>query len=184
VCARSHGAVAMLVAGSALSLTCCDDSASWFAKPFNPSTPLSYLSLAAAGIERPITAADLIDADGACPSYVEATPQPSGAGGAGEGVPLSRSSPFDDSSVAVGMSECAVVARLRQATAVDYGTAPNGSRSVVLTYRVGLHAGIYRFKDGRLAELNRVERPPPTAQRNSAKKKPPKFGTATSGERS
>lgn len=180
--ARSLGAVAMLVAGSALSLTSCDDSAGWFAKPFNPSTPLSYLSLAAARIERPVTAADLIDADGNCPSRVAPSAQPSAAG-AGEGAPPSQANFFADAGVAVGMSECDVVARLGQASAVDYGTAANGSRSVVLTYRAGLYAGVYRFKDGRLAELDRVAAPPATGKR-TAKKKPARFGTATSGERS
>lgn len=180
MCARSYGAVAMLVAGSALSLTSCDDPAGWFAKPFNPTTPLSYLSLAPVRVDRPITAADLIDADGACPTEITSSIQPSVGG-----VPpqASRDSPFD-TSISVGMSECEVVARLGQPTDINFGTTPNGSRSVVLTYRTGPRPGAYRFERGRLSEMDRIAGLPAAQKKGSKKKPPPRFGTATSGERS
>lgn len=181
MCARSPGAVAILVAGSALALTSCDDPAGWFAKPFNPTTPLSYLSLAPVRIDRPLTPADLIDADGACPSEVTSA-LPGTEGGAGTPTQSSRSSVFDDS-VTVGMSECDVVARLGQAADVSYGTTPNGTRSVVLTYRAGRRPGVYRFEAGRLSEMDRIAGLPAGLKKGS-KKKPPKLGTAMSGERS
>jgi hypothetical protein len=172
----------VLVAGSALSLTSCDDPAGWFAKPFNPTTPLSYLSLAPVRVDRPVTAADLIDADGTCSADVTSSTQPGPGDGTATPGQASRGSVYDDS-ITVGMSECEVVARLGQATDVSYGTAPSGSRSVVLTYKSGSRPGIYRFERGRLSEMNRVAGLP-AVPRKSAKKKPPKFGIATSGQRS
>jgi hypothetical protein len=80
------------------------------------------------------------------------------------------------------MSECDVVARLGQATDVNFGTGLHGSRSVVLTYRAGPRPGIYRFENGRLAAMDRVEGLPPAADRKTTKKKPAKSGEAKSGD--
>ena len=43
------------------------------------------------------------------------------------------------------MSECDVVARLGQPTAVNLGRNANGLRSAVLTFQAGPRPGIYRF---------------------------------------
>ena len=55
-----------------------------------------------------------------------------------------------------------------------------GSRSLVLTYNAGPRPGIYRFENGRLSEMDRVEGPPPAADKKAAKKKPAKSGTKSS----
>jgi len=57
VLARFNGAVAMVVVGMALSLSGCDDSAKWFAKPVNPfnNRPgYTYSSLGDARGDRPV----------------------------------------------------------------------------------------------------------------------------------
>ena len=73
------------------------------------------------------------------------------------------------------MSECDVVARLGQPTAVNLGSNPNGTRSAILTFKSGPRPGLYRFNSGCLAEMDRVEVPPPPPQpekKKTVKKKP------------
>jgi hypothetical protein len=185
VFSRFNGAAAMVVVGMALSLSGCDDTAKWFAKPLNPlnSNPgYTYSSLGDARVDRSITANDLVDANGACPNYAAPAPPPSAPAGGGEGTPPQDGSALFGGGVALGMSECDVVTRLGQTTAVNFGTAPNGSRDVVLTYRAGPRPGIYRFANGRLLAMDRVEGLPPAAEKKAAKKKPAKSGEAKSGE--
>jgi len=183
VLARFNGAVAMVVVGMALSLSGCDDSAKWFAKPVNPfnNRPgYTYSSRGDARGDRPITANDLIDANGACPNYSAPAAPPSASAGTGGGAPLQDNAALFGGGVALGMSECDIVARLGQATVVNFGTGVYGSRRVVLTYNAGL--GIYRFENGRLSEMDRVEGVPPAAEKKTAKKKPAKSGGAKSSD--
>ncbi len=178
---RSTGAVAIVVVGVVLSLFGCDDTAKWFAKPLNPlnnNPGYTYSSLGDARVDRAITANDLVDANGACPNYAP----PSASAGAGEGASPQDGAALFGGGVALGMSECDIVARLGQATAVNFGTAAYGSRSLVLTYNAGPRPGIYRFENGRLLEMDRVEGLPPAAEKKATKKKPAKSGEAKSGD--
>ena len=53
----------MVVAGMAVSLSGCDDTAKWFAKPLNPfnnNPGYTYSSLGDARVDRAITANDLV----------------------------------------------------------------------------------------------------------------------------
>ena len=124
VLARSDGAVAMTVVSVALSLAGYDDSAKWFAKPLNPfSAPVGYTysSLGDAGVDRPIGANYLVDANGVCPNYAAAPL--SAAASRGEGAqPAQDGGALFGCGFALGMSECDVVSRLGQATAVNFGT--------------------------------------------------------------
>jgi hypothetical protein len=52
----------------------------------------------------------------------------------------------------------------------------------VLTYNAGPRPGIYRFENGRLLEMDRVEGLPPAAEKKATKKKPAKSGEAKSGD--
>jgi hypothetical protein len=79
--------------------------------------------------------------------------------------------------IAIGMSECDIVARIGQPTAVNLGRGPGGDRAVVLTFKSGPRPGIYRFAGGRLVEMDRVELPPPPPEpdkKKIVKKKPGK----------
>jgi hypothetical protein len=173
----------MVVAGMAVSLSGCDDTAKWFAKPlnlFNNNPGYNYSSLGDARVDRAITANDLVDAGGACPNY--AGPAPNASASPGEGASPQDSAALFGGGVALGMSECDIVARLGQATAVNFGTGAYGSRSVVLTYNAGPRPGIYRFENGRLLEMDRVEGLPPSAEKKATKKKPAKSGETKSGD--
>ena len=183
VSTRSTGPVAIVVVGIAVSLSGCDHTAKWFAKPLNPfnnNPGYNYSSLGDARVDRAITANDLVDAGGACPNY--AGPAPSASASPGEGASPQDSAALFGGGVALGMSECDIVARLGQATAVNFGTGAYGSRSVVLTYNAGPRPGIYRFENGRLLEMDRVEGLPPSAEKKATKKKPAKSGEAKSGD--
>jgi len=177
VLARPNCAAALAALTIALSIGgCADDTAKWFAKPLNPfnnNVGYSYSSLGETRQDRPITANDLVDANGACPNYV--APAPSASANPGDSPAATPdASSLLNGGVALGMSECDVVARLGQPTAVNLGRNANGLRSAVLTFRTGPRPGIYQFNNGRLSEMDRVEVPPAAPEKKTTKKKPVK----------
>jgi hypothetical protein len=173
---RPHRAAAL----TALTITllvggCADDNAKWFAKPlsFSSQPGYTYSSLGDTRLDRPVTANDLIDANGACPNYVAAAP--GAPPNPGEGAPPSpETAALLGGGIALGMSECDVVARLGQPTGINPGRNANGLRSLVLTYQTGPRPGVYRFENGRLSEMDRVEGVPPAVEKKAARKKPAK----------
>lgn len=160
--------VAVIALAAALS-ACADSDASWFPKPFDlfgRKVGYTYADLGETRKDRAITANDLIDANGACPA-VAAPPQVSPPPG-GSAIPAAADPQFA-APIGLGMSECDVVARLGQPTAINLGTNPNGERAAILTYRSGSRPGVYRFVGGRLNEMDSVDVPPPPPE--PAKKK-------------
>jgi hypothetical protein len=114
---------------------------------------------------RPITAADLVNADGQC----AATPgqgfaDPTAAGAA----------PPATGGVALQMTECDVVRRVGPVEQIDVAVDDRGDRTVVLTYVRGPAPGIYRFTAGRLVSIERAPAPPsaPAKSQKSTSKKP------------
>jgi hypothetical protein len=187
-CFVAPAALAMAVALCGCSSTDYDTKASWFSKPVelfgNKGGGYSYSNLdETAKKERPITANDLIDANGGCPlaPSVAAAPPPPPAPTAAANTDGSAALSSDLSSlisggVAINMSECDVVGRLGRPTGINFGKNPNGFRSAVLTYNAGPRPGVYRFEGGRLVEMDRIEAPPapPGPAKKIAKKKPVK----------
>lgn len=165
------GAMAVLTMGAALS-GCANvdwDTSQWFVKPvdmFGHSAGYSYSELQEAKQDRPITASDLVDAKGACPPAPAPAPlQPQSAPGGPGAMPVAApdgASPLGEG-VSLGMSECDVVYRAGQPSAVQLGQNPNGDRTTVLTFPSGPRSGIYRFERGRLMEMDRVAEPAPVA---------------------
>jgi hypothetical protein len=175
VLARPNRAAALAVLTIAfLVVGCADNTTKWFAgpNPFNTAKGgYTYSSLGETRQDRPITQNDLIDANGACPNYVAPAPSASANPGAGE-PPSPDTAALLGAGVALGMSECDVVTRLGQPTAINPGGNANGSRSLILTYQSGPRPGVYRFTGGRLSEMDRVEVPPPAPEKKTTKKKP------------
>jgi len=167
VLVKSSRSAALVTLAMAVTLAGCggmnfDTTGSWFSRPldvFGRNAGYTYSQLDQSKQERPITANDLVDANGACPTA--AAPDSLGGG------------------IAIGMSECDVVARVGPPSAVDLGRNPNGDRTAILTYQSGVRPGVYRFVAGRLKEMDRVEVPPPPPQPEKKKaekkiaKKPP-----------
>jgi len=172
----------MVLAGSLCGCAAFDTSGAWFSKPLNvlgtSAGGYSYAQLDEAKRDRPITANDLVEANGACPRAAAPAPTQSILGGpeapAGGAPDMSS---LLGAGIAIGMSECDIVARIGQPTAVNLGRGPGGDRAVVLTFKSGPRPGIYRFAGGRLVEMDRVELPPPPPEpdkKKIVKKKPDK----------
>jgi len=152
-----------------------DTSGSWFPKPldlFGTRAGYTYSNLGDNSAKgHPITANDLVDANGAC-SAAQAPPVPQQAAPAtadASAAPAGDLASMLGGNIAIGMSECDVVARLGQATAVNLGKYQNGYRSAILTYNGGPRPGIYRFEAGRLTEMDRVEVPQPAPEPDKKK---------------
>jgi hypothetical protein len=182
------GVLAALAAAAVLS-GCgdFDSNEKWFAKPFDisgRSAGYSFSELSETKKQqRPITANDLVNADGACPAQatpVAAAPPPAPAAatppGAAPGAPAAQAGDASTlllgSGIGLGMSECDVVSRAGQPSSVQIGGLPNGDRTATLTFASGPRAGVYRFLRGALTEMDAVAAPPAAPQ--VAKKKPVK----------
>lgn len=80
--------------------------------------------------------------------------------------------------VALSMTECQVVQLAGYTDRVEIG-GEGGRRSVTLTYTTGARPGIYRFMDGRLVSMERIEglpapkKPQPPRKTKTAKSKQP-----------
>jgi len=176
VSARSNSTSALGALAIAFSLSgCASDTGGWFSKPlnvFNSDLGYRYSSLGEAQQNRFIAANDLVDASGACPGYV--APPPPAPGSPDAGAPPQDQGSQLGGGIALGMSECEVVSRLGQPTAVNIGQHPDGTRAAALTFKGGPRPGLYRFGSGRLSEMDRVEssQPPQPESKKTAKKKP------------
>jgi hypothetical protein len=111
---------------------------------------------------RPVTAADLVGAEGQCNSATgEAAADPAAAGASVGG------------GIALQMTECDVVRRAGPVEKIDIGADERGERAVTLTYLRGPWPGVYRFTGGRLVSIERAPGPPPAPakpQKGTAKK--------------
>ena len=176
---HSHYLGALAALAMAVSIGGCD-TGTWFTKPvdmFGTRHGYSYSELGDARRDRPITANDLVDANGACPPPVTPPASP----GAVPPAPPDTAALLG-AGVSVGMSECDVVFRAGQPSAVNLGMGPNGDRTAVLTFNTGPRAGIYRFVGGRLTEMDSIGEPQPPPQpdkKNSKAKKTAKSNYAT-----
>jgi hypothetical protein len=170
-------ALAMAVALGGCGIDMTTDQG-WFRKPMDfvgRSSGYTYSDLQESGrLNRPITEADLIDANGACPASAAAAPPPPAPSdqAASPAAPATPPSPLGEG-VGLGMSECEVIARAGQPNNFQIGKAPNGDRTALLTYDSGPRPGIYHFERGRLMQMDRVDVPPPPPPK-VAKKKPAK----------
>ena len=74
--------------------------------------------------------------------------------------------------IALQMTECQVVAVAGTTDRVEISGGPGGQRLVTLTYLTGDRPGIYRFINGRLNSMERVEAPPQPKKPTKTAKKP------------
>jgi hypothetical protein len=116
--------------------------------------------------DKPVTAEDLVSADGACP------------GTAAAGVPTnananaSSTPPTSAGAVALGHTECDVVRGIGAPDSVNISNNPRGERVTVVNYSRGQRAGIYTFTAGRLTSVERGSEPAEPATAKPKKKKP------------
>jgi hypothetical protein len=69
------------------------------------------------------------------------------------------------------MTECDAVKRMGPPDKVELLKGEHGERSLVLTYRGGTHAGIYRFLAGRLVGIERTPALPASTTKASGKRR-------------
>jgi hypothetical protein len=170
----------LAAAALAVALTGCgnlglDSDQPWFRKQFDltgKAGGYTFSDTQQVRQDRPITANDLIAANGSCsppaaPVAAASTPSPAAAPIAAPDNPS-----LLGEGVALGMSECEVVWRAGTPNNVQLGNNPNGDRTAVLTFDSGPRSGIYRFERGRLMEMDSVAPSPAAPQ--VVKKKPVK----------
>jgi hypothetical protein len=150
----------------------------WFAKPFELVSRKGGYTFSelqeTKERARPITASDLVDGNGSCPTPQAPQQAPAAvAANQAPGVPpAADTGSLLGGGVALGMSECDVVFRAGSPSAVQIGKAPNGDRTAVLTFNSGPRSGIYHFASGALTEVERGQAAPAPPQ--TAKSKPAK----------
>jgi hypothetical protein len=134
----------------------------------------------------PVTAEQMVDASGRCAAGAmaaqPAASQPNAQASAGQpgGLP-----PQDDASmlmpggIALGMTECDVVAHAGTPERVEIGTGERNERTATLTYIHGQRPGIYHFSAGRLKSMERAPEPAVAAKPEKKKRAKPARRTAT-----
>jgi hypothetical protein len=122
--------------------------------------------------DKPVTQADLVSADGACPGMAQAS-GPANANASADGA-AAAPIPSTTGTVALGHTECDVVRGIGAPDRVNFSNNERGDRVAVVNYSHGQRAGIYTFTAGRLTSIERnpeaVAEPKPAKPR--AKKKP------------
>jgi hypothetical protein len=122
---------------------------------------------------RPVTAADLVSADGQCAMTAAEGPPPA----PGDAASDAAQGGLVSGGIALQMTECDVVRRAGAPEQIQVGAEPNGDRSVVLTYTRGPRPGIYRFAAGRLTSVERAPEAPgakAAPKAKPSKKAPPR----------
>lgn len=120
--------------------------------------------------EKPVTADELVTADGACPGMAPPVgPADANAltdGAAGAPVPSTQGT------VALGHTECDVIRGIGAPDSVNLANNERGDRVAVVNYSQGQRAGIYTFTAGRLTSIERLPEPvaPRTAKPRSRKR--------------
>ena len=130
---------------------------------------------------RPITAGDLVDAQGNCASapFASAAPPATAEGAGNDPVTTPVTPALAVGGIALGMSECDVVKRAGPPEKVALGQNERAERTLSLTYLHNTRPGIYNFTAGRLVTIERVDEPPPPPKPAKATKPKPKPKTAT-----
>lgn len=119
--------------------------------------------------DRPVTAADLVSADGACPGMAAAG-VPANANASSDG---SAVAPSTTGNVALGHTECDVVRGIGAPDSVNISNNERGDRVAVVTFSRGQRAGIYTFTGGRLSSIERGADPVDEPKTAKPKKKKP-----------
>lgn len=158
-------AVAPLVAGCSGTDLLSKD-AQWFNTPSRLFIKSISIEAPPLTPDKPVTAQDLVSADGSCPGMAPAA-GPADAN-ASTSAPASTGG-----TVALGHTECDVVRGIGAPSNVNISNDGAGRRVAVVTWTTGPRAGIYTFTSGRLSSIEGNPDPGPVAKpaKPKAKKK-------------
>ncbi|WP_416221134.1 hypothetical protein [Rhodopseudomonas palustris] len=154
-----------LLAGCSGTSDLLSRDADWFARPGRVFIKNISIETPPLTPDKPVTAEDLISADGMCPGMAQPGAADANAQGGDPAAPAMTSS----GTVALGHTECDVARGAGAPDSVNLSTNERGQRVVLLTYARGPRAGIYTFTAGRLTSIERVAEPAP--QPRAAKKR-------------
>jgi len=119
--------------------------------------------------DKPVTQADLVSADGACPGMASAG-VPANANASSDGA---AAAPATSWNVALGHTECDVVRGIGAPDSVNISNNARGDRVAVINFSRGQRAGIYTFTAGRLTSIERGSDPVAEPKTVKPKKKKP-----------
>jgi hypothetical protein len=165
-----------LVAGCSGASDLMSRDAEWFSRPGRLFIKNISIDAPPLTPNKPVTAEDLVSADGLCAGMAPAGGSPADANAATNGAPATPV-PSTSGTVALGHTECDVVRGIGAPANVNLSNNTRGDRVAVVTYAEGQRAGIYTFTAGRLTSIERV--PEPVAQPKIAKPKAKKKAAAT-----
>jgi hypothetical protein len=179
------GALAVAIALGGCANVDYENKDAWFAKPFEFVSRKGGYTFSelqeSKDRSRPITANDLVAANGSCqPPAVQPAPTGAAANQPGSAPAATDTSALLGAGISLGMSECDVVFRAGAPNAVQVGKNPNGDRTAVLTFNSGPRSGIYHFEAGALTEVERAQTATAPAPAQTAKKKPASPSKASS----
>ena len=145
--------LAPLVTGCGSTSDFLSKDAQWFSRAGRLS--ISNVSIEAPPLtpNKPVTAEDLVSADGMCPGMAPAG-APADANAQTE-APASATPP-PTGTVALGHTECDVVRGIGVPDSVNLSNNGRGDRVTVVNYSRGPRAGIYTFTAGRLSSIEGV----------------------------
>jgi hypothetical protein len=162
-------AVAPLIAGCSSGADVLSKDAEWFSRPGRLFIKNISIESPPLTPDKPVTAEDLVSADGACPGMAPA--------GAPADANASTASPAPSGgTVALGHTECDVVRGIGAPSSVNLSNNARGDRVAVITWTSGPRAGIYTFTAGRLSSIEGNPEPQPMPK--AAKPKPKKKSAA------
>jgi len=121
--------------------------------------------------DKPVTAEDLVSAEGYCPGMTTAG-VPANANALADGA-AAAPVPSTTGSVALGHTECDVVRGIGAPDNVSLSNNARGDRVAVINYSRGQRAGIYTFTAGRLTAIERGSDPVVEPKTAKPKKKKP-----------
>jgi hypothetical protein len=166
---------APLMAGCSTGTDLLSKDADWFSRPGRMFIRNVSIETAPLTPDKPITADDLISADGQCPGMAPPG-APADANALSDGAAAAPAS-SRPGVVALGHTECDVARGAGAPDSVNLSTDAAGRRVALMTYSRGPRAGIYTFTSGRLSSIERG--PEAAGQPKTAKPKPKKKPAAT-----
>ena len=164
---------APLVAGCAGGSDLLSRDAEWFSRPGRLFIKNISIDAPPLTPNKPVTAEDLVSAEGFCAGMAPPGGSPADANAATDGTPAAPV-PSTSGTVALGHTECDVVRGVGAPANVNLSNNARGDRVAVVTYAQGQRAGIYTFTAGRLTSIERGPEPvapPKTGKPKTAKKK-------------
>jgi hypothetical protein len=140
--------------------------AEWFSRPGRLFIRNVSIDTPPLTPDKPITADDLVSAEGGCPGMAPAG-GPANANASSDGA-----APVATSSVALGHTECDVVRGIGAPDSVNV-SGGGDSRVATVTWLHGPRSGIYTFTGGRLSSIEKAPDagPPPKVAKPKGKRR-------------